>query len=391
MHALLQLIDQINTNFDRSTPTLVAYIDFQKAFDSVNHAKLIKKLKRFNLDSKLMDWIVNYFSNRAQKTIANNCTSKVMTITQGVPQGSILGPLFYILYANDLVDFLTNTCSTYYADDTVLYTKEKNFCKASRLLQRDLKNLERWCKLNDIFVNIKKTKYMIFGSKQALQNINEPCLKINGTPLSRTKTYNYLGINLDEQLNYETHLSGVIRKVSHKVYQLKRMRRFINKKAALAVYKNMILPIHEYGDILFVSASYENRKRLQTLQNKALKCALNLDPTAGTLETHRLAKLDKLNLRRSEHLLIHMFKLAQNVNMLKKRDSKKIFTRSSLKKIMSNKRPNTEKYRKSVTYRGKQLWNNLPTRLHDISTLQFFKLELHKWLTVDKNKIPLRT
>ena len=391
MHALLQLIDQINTNFDESTPTLVAYIDFQKAFDCVNHTRLVNKLKTFNLNSELMDWITNYFSGRTQMTVANNCTSTVMTITQGVPQGSILGPLFYILYANDLANFLTNTCSTYYADDTVLYTKEKNFCKATRLLRRDLKNLEKWCKLNDIFVNVKKTKYMIFGSKQALHNINEPQLKINGTTISRVKTYNYLGINLDEQLNYETHLSGVVRKVSHKVYQLRRMRRFINKRAALAVYKNMILPIHEYGNVLFVSASSENRKRLQTLQNRALKCALNLEPTTSTSETHKLAKLDKLNLRRSEHLLIHMFKLAQNVNMLKKRDHNRVSTRSSLKKIMTVKRPNTEKFRKSVTYKGKQLWNNLPERLHNISTVQLFKLELHRWLTVGNNRAAPQT
>ena len=241
-------------------------------------------------------------------------------------------------------------------------------------------SLERWCTLNDIYMNTNKTKCMIFGSKMVTASIAEPRLFFRKNKITRVKTYKYLGITLDKQLNYETHLSNVFRRVSQKVTLVKKMRFFLNKKAALSVYKNTILPIIEYGDIFFLSASATSRKRLQVLQNKALKCALGVDRFTPTNVVHKDACLEKLKMRRLLHVYQFMYKFAQSGRNLKRRRGDGPKTRSAQKKILLTKRPKCEKFKRSITYRDRQLWNNLSERLHNTISLCYFKLELTKWL-----------
>ena len=137
-------------------------------------------------------------------------------------------------------------------------------------MQKDLTALENWCEENKIYINAMKTKFMLFGSKTTLAkaaqlNIN---LVVDNQPIVRVHNYSYLGVNLDEQLNYESHTQITIRRVKTKLLQLKRVRSFLNKQAAILVYKNMILPIMEYGNIFLSSLSVTTKKKLQTMQNK---------------------------------------------------------------------------------------------------------------------------
>ena len=177
-----------------------------------------------------------------------------------------------------------------------------------------------------------------------------------------------------------THANLIIKKVTNKIYQLTKMRCFLTKKAALLTYKNMILPILEFGDIFLHSAPHKVRKKLQTLQNKALKCALEKDKLYGTNELHSQAKILKLKERRHVHVLLHMFQLAHmpGFKLWQKHQSTGVRTRSSKKKLISLRKPNNEKYKRSITYQGPKLWNNLPTHLQKIESYQDFKKEIHK-------------
>ena len=145
---------------------------------------------------------------------------------------------------------------------------------------------------------------MYFGSKTKIDSQNLPSFSINDEQIQPTKTYTYLGIKLDEQLSMETHANSVIQRVSNKIYQLTKIRSFITKRAALLIYKHMILPILEYGDIFLHSATQKIRKKLQTLQNKALRCALGKDKIT---RLHEEAKILKLNVRRHVHIILLCF------------------------------------------------------------------------------------
>ena len=308
--------------------------------------------------------------------LANDTTSTSQTIKQGVPQGSILGPLLYIIYANDIKDTLTNSKVAFYADDTVLYSSNKDLTKAMANIQKDLDSISEWYKLNGIYINPTKTKYMIFSNKTPkLNRLPEPT--INGKTVERVSQYKYLGVTLDEHLTFGAHITGIIHKVTCKVQQLRRIRRHVTTKAALLIYKNMILPLVEQGDIYLNSATKENRKKLQILQNKALKCALAKEGRFNTKELHSEAKLGTLKTRRKKHLLLHMYQIS-NLNGFKGwKTRSNIRTRSSLKKLMKVKKPNLVKFQRSIAYLGPKLWNGLPKNLQTATSYGEFKTLLN--------------
>ena len=262
-HSVAQLMNFVNIKMDSRTPTLATYIDFRKAFDCVQHTVLLNKLAGLNLSRSTLEWVESYLSCRKQRVFANNVYSSLLPITQGVPQGSVLGPLFYIIYANDLGKCLTQCKMALYADDTVLYVAEKDFQQSVLKMQTDINSLSDWCTANGIRVNTDKTKVMVFGTPKLIRELPTFEIKSNGTPIQQVSTYKYLGMTLDSNLNYNSHVKKVISTVSGKLKQFQRMRSFLNVRAATLVYKSMILPLLEYGDIFLSATSLMNRKKMQ--------------------------------------------------------------------------------------------------------------------------------
>ena len=365
---------------DSRTPTIAAFIDFRKAFDCVQHPVLMRKLSQLNLDDSVLSWVRSYLSCRSQRVYANGVCSSAMTVTQGVPQASVLGPLFYIIYANDLSHIIKNCHVAMYADDTVLYSANKDFGKSAADLQSDLNLLSDWCSTKGITANTEKTKIMVFGNQNTMRSLPPFDIRFGDAPLLVVQSYKYLGVTLDPQLNYNLHVSRVISSVASKLKQFQRMRSFLNTKAALMVYKNMLLPILEYGDIFIVAASAENHKRLQTLQNKGLRCALKKDLDVSSDTLHADANLLKLKYRREQHLLNFMFDKAQSTDNLKGKTVSTIKTRSQKKKLLSLKRPRTEKFKKSLAYTGPYKWNSLPDALPHEQSKAAFKRSVAGWV-----------
>ena len=372
VHSIAQLTNYINAKMDKGLPTLAAFIDFRKAFDCVQHQILLGKLSTIGIDKRAIRWFESYLTDRKQRVLANNTYSTFQSVTQGVPQGSVLGPLFYIIYANDINKIIKSCKVALYADDTVLYTASANFNRSVGKIQSDMNALSQWCNLNGIRMNTEKTKLMVFGNTTKVKKLPTFEVQVNGEPLIMTNCYKYLGVALDGQLNYNLHVQNIIARVSLKLRQFKRMRYFLDVRAATLVYKNMILPIMEYGDIFLVGATVENKKKLQVLQNKGLRCAFMRDHETSVEELHRLAKLQKLKVRRDQHLLSYMFDQACTGKHLKKRRLTGVKTRSQNKKLLHLCKPNTEKFKKSLAYRGPRRWNSLPDQYHHCKTRSQF-------------------
>ena len=344
VHSIAQITNFVNTKMDKGQPTLAAFIDFRKAFDCVQHEILLDKLSESGIDDRAVKWFDSYLSDRKQMVLANNTYSMLQAVTQGVPQGSVLGPLFYIIYANDIEKIIKSCKIALYADDTVLYTANTDFGKSVKNVQADMVALSQWYVKNGIRMNTEKNKLMVFGSAFKVKQIPEFEVKVDDVPLSIVNCYKYLGVTLDSQLNYNKHVQNTIARVSLKLRQLRRMRYFLDIRAATMVYKNMILPILEYGDIFLVGATIENKKKLQILQNKVLRCALLKDFDTSVDELHRLAKIQKLKVRRNQHLLCHMHDLATSRKHLRARRLTGVKTRSQNKKLLRLPKPNTENF-----------------------------------------------
>ena len=380
IHSVAQLTNYINAKMDVGLPTLATFLDFRKAFDCVQHQTLLDKLEMLNIGADIIDWVKSYLTSRVQRVYANGTYSSYKTILQGVPQGSVLGPLFYIVYANDLVNVVKYCKVALYADDTVLYTAAGNFGQSVTAMQKDINSIAKWCMQNGISANVDKSKVMVLGTNNSLKYLPPYEIKFGDFLLSSVNSYKYLGVTVDCHLNYNLHVNKIVASVSSKLKQFQRMRSFLTIKAALLVYKSMMLPVLEYGDLFLSAATVKNRRRLQVLQNKGLRCALNRGSDTTTDELHADANLLKLKYRRELHTLNFMYGASSCPNSLVSRGEDVAVTRSCRKKTLKVKRPKTEKFKKSLAYLGPHKWNALPLDLHQATDRWEYKRLARNWV-----------
>ena len=267
--------DDIALNMNNHECTLATFIDFRKAFDTVNHNILLNKINSLGIKNNNLNWITSYLHNRKQVVVANGYTSKNGTITCGVPQGSTLGPLLFLIYINDINKHFINSKIKLFADDTVLYSSASDVDTAKISLQTDLDQLDIWCKQHKLSININKTKSVIFGTNKFNSNINCTNLTIAGEEIKYVSEYKYLGIVLDKNLTFTKHIKYIHGLAAHKIYLLSKIRPCINQSTAMKIYKTKILPYFDQGDILYMDAFNKDVDKLQKLQNRALRICLN--------------------------------------------------------------------------------------------------------------------
>ena len=242
---VFELNNLILENTENNQSTLACFVDFSKALDTIDHEIFLKKIKHMGFSEKVCKWYGNYLTGRSQTVLANNLPSDPLPVKIGVPQGSILGPLAFLFYINDITESFRHCQTLLYADDTVLLSSNLDVNVAAQNLQTDLLSLNNWCALNKLTINIKKTKIMCFGSKNCIKKFHKPNFLLNGLLLDCVDSFKYLGITLDPQLNYDLYLSTILQKVTYKSYLLRKIRRYIDVQASLHIYKAMILPYIE--------------------------------------------------------------------------------------------------------------------------------------------------
>ena len=222
-------------------------------------------------------------------------------INCGVPQGSILGPMLFLIYVNDLSSVVKKCKYQLYADDTVIYNVSNDINISAQEVQQDLDRFIKWCTGNALTINIKKSKYVCYGLKSQTRKIQNHSLFMNGIKLDKVSSYKYLGIQLDMNLTFHKYLQDCIQRASYKIYIVAKIRYYIDINTALTIYKTMILPIFEYGDIAYDLADRKSLDKLQTLQNRALRICVNSDVHLSRIRLHQDCKISKLDVRRIAH------------------------------------------------------------------------------------------
>ena len=283
--------DDIALNINNNKCTLATFIDFQKAFDTVNHTILIDKINSIGIKENNIIWLKSYLTNRKQVVIANGFASMEGTITCGVPQGATLGPLLFLIYINDINKSFGNSKIKLFADDTVLYTSSDSVDTAKDLLQMDLNALDIWCKQHKLSINTSKTKSVLFGSKKFNKIITCSDLKIAGEDVHFVNDYKYLGIILDKNLTFVKHVKYIQGLAAHKIYMLSKIRPSITQSTAVKIYKTKVLPYFDQGDILYMDAFSKDVSKLQKLQNRALRICLNENNRQHISNLHNRAKI----------------------------------------------------------------------------------------------------
>ena len=175
---IMNLTNEILLQMGNGCITGVVFLDLKKAFDTVDHDILLCKLEMYGMGANALEWFRSYLKNRVQCAKVNNIVSSELTTRCGVPQGSILGPLLFIVYINDLNEILSETKANLYADDTAVYISGSNYIEVILALRIEMDNIVQWLRLNKLTLNVSKTKLMIFGSKPKLRNIRDSPLYI---------------------------------------------------------------------------------------------------------------------------------------------------------------------------------------------------------------------
>lgn len=226
--ALTQFTDEMLTNMDNGLLNGVIFLDLKKAFNTVDHTILIHKLnKTMGVSGVSLAWFQSYLTSRFQRTVIGQATSCNRRVSVGVPQGSILGPLLFSIYINDLPTCLKHTSVPLFADDTALYCCVKSSSDLQQMLNEDLASVAKWLNDHKLTLNVAKSKYMIIGSSQRLKSVEKFSLQICDEFLDKTDCYEYLGVIINETLSWGDHVDYISTKANQRLGILRRIRHLL--------------------------------------------------------------------------------------------------------------------------------------------------------------------
>ena len=376
--ALLEATNDWSVNIDNGMLNGVVFIDLKKAFDTIDHEILLLKLSNYGVDSTSLKLFESYLTNRSQKCKVNGELSNSSPLTCGIPQGSSLGPLLFLIYINDLPNCLDMAQPRMFADDTSVSYASDSLDEIQNVINSELKNLNSWLIANRLSLNITKTEFMIIGSRQRMNATqNDIAIRIRDREINRADVVKSLGMHIDRHLSWSEHIHKISKKISSAIGALKRARPFISCKTAVQVYTALIQPHFDYCCSVWDELGSTLATKLQKLQNRAARVITrsSYDADAGALLT--LLQLDNLSIRRKKIKAQLVFKILKGnaPSYLKSLFSVRTLdydVRNNRSKLNIPK-PRTNYLKRSICYSGALLWNNLPQEIRNLPNLSQFK------------------
>ena len=377
--ALLSVTHSWLSSLDSHNSLCAVFFDLRKAFDSVPHQPLMHTLSSIGLSSHLTSWFFSYLCNRSQQVVLNGSSSHKSHAFSGVPQGSILGPLLFIIYLNSLSDIPLSPSSklTFYADD-ILFSHQCNSASDIPLIQSDINSIASWISAHYLTINTSKTKYMFISFKSAAFFSTFPSLYLNGSLLDRVSSFKYLGILISSNLSWTPHLLSISRKSRQLIGILYRLfYRHSDPSSLFKLYSTLIRPHLEYCSSVWDPSSSATVSQLEKIQFFALKlCSKNWSSDYSSLL--HLFNCPSLSSRREKSKLISLFKILNGYmfflpNSFHPLLPSSMLTRSFHPRNLFVPRCRTSAFLSSFVPNSCSLWNSLPSHLKDCGSLASFK------------------
>ena len=369
---LIEVMEEITELLDNGYPVDIIYLDFRKAFDSVPHNRLLMKIKSYGIVGNVYNWVKDFLTNRIQRVRVGDSYSPVADVLSGIPQGSILGPVLFTIFINDLPESILSPCKIF-ADDTKIYNSTLN----SHLLQNDLNELEDWTKKWNLYFNTEKCKVMHAGRN----NPNKEYNMIKNDTVCTVTTCNSekdLGVIFDKELTFNNHIQTCINKANQMIGLIKRTFINIDNNIFTKLYKALVRPHLEYGNVIWhPKYKYQSMavERVQRRATKFVKGCKNMDYESRLM----FLNLYSLKGRRIRGDLIEAYKIFNGLVDLSWHDlfetSQQSATRNSYGKIFI-KRCNTNTRKNCFTNRVANYWNELPFEVKCAPSTNIFKNRL---------------
>jgi len=381
--ALVQLYDKVTEAIANNKHVIGIFMDLSKAFDTIDHDILLKKLKVYGIRGVTLSWFRNYLLDRQQYVSVNGASSDLLTIQCGVPQGSILGPLLFLIYINDIINTSSLLSFILFADDTNIFYSHDQLDSLVHTLNQELPKVSTWFKCNKLSLNIEKTNFMHFKHTNA-RIIDFPYnIIIDDIPLERKQCTKFLGVFIDDQLNWNHHIGHITTCISRNIGILYKTRSYLPKSTLLMLYNSLLLPYMTYCNLIWASGGKTKINSIYLLQKKALRLCTGSHylehtyPLFSELKTLYIFDIDTLQ------SLIFMYKYK---NKLLPESFKDFFTLNS--DIHSYPTRNSQNFHlvnprlliahTSIRHHGPDLWNTLPDNITSCHNLFAFKARIKK-------------
>jgi exonuclease III len=368
---LLEVLDKWTESLDNSIPVDAIYLDFAKAFDTVPHERLLHKLENYGVSGRIKDWIKDFLFKRQQRVKVGGSMSEWAEVVSGVPQGSVLGPVLFAVFINDLPDVVESFCSMY-ADDTKIY-RQVDSPEESSILQKDLDSLVEWAEQWQMNFNASKCKVLHLGRKQQKFTYNMRNKDGNQMNLESTECEKDLGIHIDSDLNFSKHTETQVNKANRILGMIRRSYEYIDSSTMKLLFCALVRPHLEFASTVW-SPRYEKDKILiEKVLRRATKCV----PGMSELEYEdrlKAMQIPSMSYRRIRGDLIEMYKFTHNMynceNPFEFHASEQ--TRGHSFKLLKQ-RCKTTLRQQYFSYRVLETWNSLDEKIVTATSINAFK------------------
>ena len=292
--ALADAIDKLYNSLDKKRTCIGVFLDLSKAFDTIDHAILLNKLHYYGIRGTTLNWIDSYLSNRYQYTSYRNTQSNYERIQCGVPQGSILGPLLFILYVNDICHVSETAKIILFADDTnIFFESDSNNNSFHIEVSTELNKFHDWFAANKLSLNIDKTNYIAFNASRNFNWNND--ITMGRDILKQVNTVKFLGVHIDHKLTWCDHISNICNKVARNAGILSKLKHYLPQRILKILYQTLVLPHITYCSIIWSGTRDANLNPLFILQKKAIRQISNAAPRDHTSPLFKNLTLLKVN------------------------------------------------------------------------------------------------
>ena len=375
-YALIAMIEKWKKALDKSYNVAAVLTDLSKAFDSLNHELIIAKLEAYGFSKSALRYIYSYLKNRFHRTKVNNTFSEWSCINSGVPQGSILGPLLFNIYINDLFYFVDEDKLTNYADDNTAYEIDKQLNNAIMQLEDNIVILSKWFKDNYFKMNADKCQLIV------PKHDGEVKMNIDDNVIKSDKSVKLLGIKIDKNLDFEDHVTSLCKKASQKLHALARVAPFVEPNKLRVLMKAFIQSQFSYCPLVWMFHSRKLNNRINRIHERALR--ISYDDENSSFEELLLKDnsftIHEINLQR---LATEMFKIKNN---LTPDFMKNVFPQSKVDINLRHKPTFVTSNVKSVyngtetiSFRGPQIWSIIPENIKNAQSLSEFQSRIKEW------------
>ena len=313
-HAIIELTDKISKAIDDGKYTIGIFLDLSKAFDTVNHDILLKKLEHYGIRGNCLKWFESYLHERMQIVKFGHHKSNKLIISTGVPQGSILGPLLFLLYINDIENCSKIISFVMYADDTNAFHSDKCLKSLTHVMQEEMNEVIKWLNVNKLSINTTKTKYIIFKSRNKKCDI-EIDIKLNDNIIQQASHIKFLGVILDRELTWKNHINSVVKHIIKSTALIAKLRHYTNKNTLKLIYYLLVYPYLTYGNLVWGNTYPTRLQKILNIQKKIIRLISfksYLEHTEPLFQNLKILNIFKINDYLS-CLFMYRFKHLQNL------------------------------------------------------------------------------